>query len=94
MSDLLQQIRNVHNQALAELSEMKRTIDYAERDDDYECGHADRYEEVAEMYENLVDEIAKILRDADIDSVMTSKPVVSEKQYPLPIKFTEDKNNG
>lgn len=92
MSDLLQQIRNVHNQASAELSYMKRHITrYAERYEDYERGHADGYEEVAEMYETLVDEIAKLLRDADIDSVMTSKPIVSEKQYPLPIKFTEDK---
>ena len=91
MSEVLQQIRQVHNQALAELADMKRTSSHLDdRLDDYQSGYIEGYEDATEMYENLVDDIAKILRDADIDSVMTSNPTISDKQYALPIKFENE----
>lgn len=85
MSDAIQQLRQIHKQALAELNQQKRRIrafpaDYT--DECNECWQAG-YEEASEEYENLVDDITRLLRDIDITEAQERTPIVSEKQPPL-----------
>ena len=90
MQEILRRLRQVHQEALKELKNMKWQQQHFERYEDYERGYANGHEEAMEEYENLVDDLTKILRDVDIAEAMESKPIVSEKQYPLLIELSDD----
>jgi len=83
MQETLQKLRQLHQEALSELNKMKWQQIHFERYEDYERGYANGHEEALHEFENLVDDITKILREVDIEEVMSSNPVVSEKQQPL-----------
>lgn len=83
MDNFIQELNRVHEQALAELRDMKWRNIHFERYEDYERGYASGHEEVMQEYENLVDDIRKILKSHDMETIQNAERVVSDNQLKL-----------
>lgn len=82
-NELAQQLTQILNVAKADLREMKWRNQNFERYEDYERGYANGHEEVMEEYENLVDDLEKVLKQYDIEITQTSKRIAPKNQLSL-----------
>ena len=82
--EMIQQLKQVVELAHRQLQDLSRYADSA-RDECNECtdAYADGIEAACEPFEDFVDDIAKILKQHDIDVVLNAKHVVSERQLVL-----------
>ena len=83
--DILAQLTQFHKSASAELAQMQRRVRLFESDYSDECNDcwSDGYEEALEPFENLVDDLGKLLKSVEISNTMDHAIEVSEKQKPL-----------